>query len=61
MLYPVFFSLLFALIMMQQSFEAGIIVIFKAVGAALNMILLITTTSYVDIFKVLSLFCQNFW
>lgn len=55
-LYPVFFSLLFALIMMQQSFEAGIIVIFKAVGAALNMILLITTTSYVDIFKVLSLF-----
>lgn len=55
-LYPAFFSLVFALIMMQQSFEHGLIVIFKAVGAALNMILLITTTSYVDIFRVLSLF-----
>lgn len=55
-LYPAFFSLIFALITMQQSFEAGMIVIFKAVGAALNMILLITTTSYVDIFRVLSLF-----
>lgn len=55
-LYPVFFSLLFALIMMQQSLEAGIIVVFKAVGAALNMILLITTTSYIDIFRVMSLF-----
>lgn len=55
-LYPAFFSLIFALLMMQKSLEAGVIVIFKAVGAALNMILLITTTSYIEIFRVLSLF-----
>ncbi|MDQ2088083.1 energy-coupling factor transporter transmembrane component T [Herbivorax sp. ANBcel31] len=58
-LYPAFFSLIFAAIMMQQSVQAGVLVIFKAVGAALNMILLITTTSYIDIFKVLSIFLPD--
>lgn len=53
-LYPAFFSLLFALIKFQDSVFAGLTVILKAVGAALTMILLISTTPYVDIFACLS-------
>ncbi|SCZ01249.1 energy-coupling factor transporter transmembrane component T family protein [Alkaliphilus peptidifermentans] len=55
-LYPLFFSLLFAFIRLQQSYILGLIVILKASGAALTMILLITTTPYVDIFALLSKF-----
>lgn len=55
-MYPLFFSLLFALIMVQQSLTMGVIVILKAVGAALTMIFLITTTPYTGIFGFLSLF-----
>ncbi|KAB3534027.1 hypothetical protein F8154_10120 [Alkaliphilus pronyensis] len=55
-LYPLFFSSLFALFRFQQSFTAGILVIIKACGTAMTMILLITTTPYVDIFSILSLF-----
>lgn len=53
-LYPAFFSLLFAMIKFQDSLTAGLIVILKAVAAALAMILLISTTPYIDIFACLS-------
>lgn len=55
-MYPVFFSMLFALIIAQKSLLMGGIVILKATGAALAMILLITTTPYVEVFAFLSLF-----
>lgn len=54
--YPVIFSILFAILRFQQSWILGIIVLQKAVGAAMTMVLLITTTPYVDIFAVFSLF-----
>ncbi|SMP40323.1 energy-coupling factor transporter transmembrane component T family protein [Anoxynatronum buryatiense] len=53
-LYPAFFSLIFALMMAQQSWVNGLVIILKAVGAALTMLLLIATTPYVDIFAALS-------
>jgi cobalt/nickel transport system permease protein len=53
-LYPVIFSLLFALIQLQQSWIAAAMVMIKALGAALNMLVLITTTPYTDIFAVFS-------
>lgn len=53
-LYPLIFSSIFAIIRLQQSYILGVVVILKASGAALTMILLITTTSYVDIFGLLS-------
>jgi cobalt/nickel transport system permease protein len=55
-LYPVFFSTVFALLRVQESWTAGALVMLKALGAALNMLLLITTTSYTDIFAVFSFF-----
>ncbi|MBM7614108.1 energy-coupling factor transporter transmembrane component T family protein [Alkaliphilus hydrothermalis] len=55
-LYPVFFSIFFAILRLQQSWVLGLIVLQKAVGAAMTMILLISTTPYVDVFAVLSLF-----
>lgn len=54
--YPIVFSLIFALIKLQQSWVLASIVLLKAVGAALTMLLLITTTSYTDIFGFLALF-----
>ncbi|KUO51728.1 MAG: hypothetical protein APF76_15190 [Desulfitibacter sp. BRH_c19] len=53
--YPAFFSVLFAIIKFQESLTSGLIVVLKALGAALTMIFLISTTSYVEIFAVLSL------
>lgn len=53
-LYPVFFSIIFALLKVQESWAAGALVMLKAFGAALNMLLLITTTAYTDIFAVFS-------
>lgn len=53
-LYPVVFSLIFALIQLQQSWVAAVLVMIKALGAALNMLVLITTTPYTDIFAVFS-------
>lgn len=53
-LYPVFFSLVFALIRAQASWQAGLVVILKSISAAMSMLLLITTTSYTDIFSILS-------
>ncbi|ABR47829.1 cobalt transport protein [Alkaliphilus metalliredigens QYMF] len=58
-LYPAFFSIIFALLRAQQGWLLGIIVIVKAVGTAFTMILLITTTSYVDIFSFFSLFMPS--
>ncbi|MDP3386209.1 MAG: energy-coupling factor transporter transmembrane component T [Eubacteriales bacterium] len=55
-LYPALFSVFFAVLSAQQGWISGIVVIFKAVGAALTMLLLITTTPYVDVFSVFSLF-----
>ncbi len=55
-LIPAFFSTLFALFEMQQSFVTGLMIIFRGVGSALTMLFLISTTSYIDIFGFLSLF-----
>ncbi|HOB20566.1 MAG TPA: CbiQ family ECF transporter T component [Candidatus Atribacteria bacterium] len=55
-IYPAFFSIVFALIGMQRSVAAGLAVLLRAIDAAMAVILLITTTSYVDIFAVLSIF-----
>lgn len=55
-MYPAFFSLVFAIYRMQYSIAAGFVIVFKAIGAALTMLLVITTTSYVEIFGVFSLF-----
>lgn len=55
-LYPVFFSLIFALIRFSYSMEEGFVLIFKATNSALAMILLITTTPYTKVFSLLRLF-----
>ena len=55
-IYPVFFSVVFALMYFQYSFEAGFVIILKAVVAAKGMLLLITTTPYPQIFGILSRF-----
>lgn len=55
-LYPVFFSLLFALFRIQHSWIDGVLVVLKALASALSMLLLITTTSYVEVFGFFSLF-----
>lgn len=55
-IYPIVFSLFFAILQFQQSWLLGSIVLLKAVGSALTMLILITTTPYVDIFGFLSLF-----
>lgn len=54
-MYPAFFSTLFALFEFQESFTAGLLIIFRGLGAALTMIFLITTTSYIDVFTILGL------
>jgi len=52
--YPLVFSLIFAFIRMQQSWTLGVLVLIKALGTALNMLLLLATTPYTDLFGVLS-------
>jgi cobalt/nickel transport system permease protein len=52
--YPMVFSLIFALIRVQESWLAGLMVLLRALGAALNMLFLIATTPYTDIFRVFS-------
>lgn len=54
--YPIFFSLVFALLQLQNSWSAALLVVFKATAAAGTLILLISTTSYVDIFACMSKF-----
>ncbi len=58
-LYPALFSVFFAVLSAQQGWVAGLVIILKAVGAALTMLLLITTTPYVDVFSVFSLFMPS--
>ena len=55
-LYPAFFSLIFALLRFTVSFEAGFLVILKAVTAALALLLLIFTTPYPEVFALLRRF-----
>jgi len=55
-LYPFFFSMIFALIRFSYSVEEGFILIIKAVNSAMAMILLITTTPYTHLFSFLRLF-----
>jgi cobalt/nickel transport system permease protein len=55
-LYPAFFSLLFALLKMQESWVAGLMIIFRGVGAALATLFLLFTTPSVEIFAFLSIF-----
>lgn len=52
--YPLFFSLLFALLKFQESWAAGLLVIFKATGAALATLFLMATTPWVEVFAFLS-------
>jgi len=52
--YPLIFSLLFALLQLSNSWKAGLMVMLKALGAGINMLLLIATTPYTDIFGVFS-------
>jgi cobalt/nickel transport system permease protein len=55
-LYALIFSTLFAFIAAKQSWQLGVVVILKAIGASLTTIWLITTTPYVDVFSIFSLF-----
>ncbi len=55
-LYPAFFSLVFALIMSQGNLEIAGVIIIRAIGAALSLIFLFSTTPYIDLFSYLSKF-----
>ena len=55
-LYPVFFSSVFALAGVEGFWPHGALVILKAFGAALAVLLVICSTSYVEIFAFLSRF-----
>lgn len=55
-LYPTFFSLLFAFIGLNNGIAYSVSVVLKAIGAALTMLFLITTTPYVDLFSFFSKF-----
>ena len=53
-LYPGLFAILFAISRWDGTILTPTIIILKALGAALTMLMLITTTSYPDIFSLLS-------
>ncbi len=55
-LYPAFFSLLFAFIRFSVSLSAGLVVIFKAVTAAMALLLFIFTTPYPELFALINRF-----
>ncbi|ACB85499.1 energy-coupling factor transporter transmembrane component T family protein [Natranaerobius thermophilus] len=59
-LYPAFFSLLFAALLSQNSWEVAGIIILRAITAALVLIFLLSTTSYVDIFSRISSLMPSF-
>ncbi len=54
--YPLFFSSVFALLQLQHSYTAALLVVLKALGAAVTLLLLISTTPYIEIFSFFSLF-----
>lgn len=53
--YPVFFSMVFALLILRESPSMGLLIMLKATGTAFTMIWLILTTPYIEIFSVLNL------
>lgn len=55
-LYPAFFSLAFAVFQLTVSITAGVIMILKAVTAALALLLLIFTTPYPEVFALMRRF-----
>jgi len=55
-LYPAFFSLLFAIIKIFNSWWEGILIVARSVLAALSMLLLISTTPYNEIMAIFSRF-----
>ncbi|NCC81613.1 MAG: hypothetical protein EOM04_05040 [Clostridia bacterium] len=55
LIYPLFFSSFFALLIIRESPQEGLLIILKATGAAYSMIWLILTTPYIEIFSILSL------
>jgi cobalt/nickel transport system permease protein len=59
LIYPLFFSGLFSLILARGSLEMGALLILRAVGAAYILIFLIMTTTYVDLFGFFSLFMPS--
>lgn len=54
LLYPVFFSLLFAAFRFQESWTSGLLIMFKGIGAALVTLFLLATTPWVEVFAFLS-------
>ncbi|TCK97772.1 cobalt/nickel transport system permease protein [Natranaerovirga hydrolytica] len=56
LLYPLFFSSIFAVIMMGQSINEVMVIIFRAISIAYVLIFLIMTTSYVELFGFFSIF-----
>jgi len=54
LIYPAFFSSLFALFKFQESLASGFIVIMKGTGAALTTLFLLSTTPWIEIFAFLS-------
>jgi cobalt/nickel transport system permease protein len=55
LVYPLIFSSFFALLIIRQNPQEGVLIIIKASGAAFSMIWLILTTPYIEIFSVISL------
>lgn len=58
-MYPAFFSLLFAAIGYSNGPSYSLAIILKAMGSAITMLFLITTTPYVDIFSLFSKFMPS--
>ncbi|TCT16758.1 cobalt/nickel transport system permease protein [Natranaerovirga pectinivora] len=54
--YPLFFSIIFALVFIGQSREMMFLIMGRAVGAAYILVFLIMTTSYTELFGFFSLF-----
>ncbi len=55
-LYPAFFSLLFALIKIGQSWQEGLLIVVRSALAALSLLMLISTTPYNEIIYFFSMF-----
>ncbi len=55
LLYPAFFSTFFALIIIKDTPNQGLIIMLKAIGSAFSMIWLILTTPYIEVFSILNL------
>lgn len=58
-MYPFFFSSIFAMATFTRSPEGALTIILKGVSAAMALTLLITTTPYLDIFSLLGLFLPD--